>query len=708
MHVHEIGSGLTAWFLRGLQAGRGRPAAVALLVAAAALHLTPQSPLPALRLALFDAYQVWLPRERVSGPVAIVAIDEQSLQAFGQWPWPRDQFAVLIDRIAQREPAAIGLDIIMPEHDLTSPEALARSLPASHAELKKGLAALPTHDSVLAASLRATSVVLGAAGFEVATAATSRGLRVREVAITGASPNPYVRHYPLVLASLPELQAAAQGQALLSADPERGIVRRVPLINTIGDTLVPALSLELLRVGIGAKAIEVETGAGGVAAVTVGDLRVPTQPNAEVWVHFTRFMHERYVSALDVMRGRVEPDALKSKLAIVALTGIGLMDYKTTPRGDYVPGVEYHAQLIESFFDGHFLLRPRWMHWVELLLQLGSGAFLIWAVPVVRPRLATLLGLGMLLLILAAGVASFYWGGLLLDAASVAVGIAVVFGTLISSAFIEADRGQREAQRALQFEREASAKVAGELEAARRIQLGTLPRAEAAFPGETRFELASALEPARAVGGDLYDFFRLDERRVFLLIGDVSGKGVPASLLMSITKALAKSIALRERVELKAVLTQANVEIARDNPESQFVTMFAAVLDADSGLVEYWNAGHDAPLVRSARIGALESAVGGPPLCVLDEFDYPSDRAQLVRGDTVVMFTDGVTEAANGAGELYGRGRLQAVLGRVAPGATAHEVLDQILADLRAFVGAAEPSDDVTLVVVRWLGVSGR
>src|SRR6185436_4057804 len=332
-----------------------------------------------------------------------------------------------------------------------------------------------------------------------------------------------------------------------------------------------------------------------------------------------------------------------------------------------VPGVEYHAQLLESFFDGRFLLRPYWMPWAELTLHVGIGAFLVLAVPAVRPRRATLLAAVIVVLLFAGGLAAFRWGGVLFSPVSALVGVVAVFGVLIASAFIEADRGRREAQRALQVEREASARVAGELEAARRIQLGILPRAEAAFPGETRFELASALEPARAVGGDLYDFFRLDERRIFLLIGDVSGKGVPASLFMSIAKALSKSIALRQRVDLTAVLTQANVEIARDNPEAQFVTMFAAVLDAETGALEYWNAGHDAPVLKSAALGSLESAVGGPPLCVLDEFDYGSDSAQLARGDTVVLFTDGVTEAANGAGEFYGRQRLNALLARVGP-----------------------------------------
>ena len=693
-----------AWVARGLRFGRGRPVAILLLLATLSLNLPEHSPLEVARHALFDAYQTYLPRERLSGPVTIIGIDEHSLRALGQWPWPRSRLAAMIERIAALRPLAIGLDIIMPEHDATSPEALARTLPPGQAALKQALAALPTNDSVLAAALRAAPVVLGAAGFQEATPATSRGLRVWPVTTKGADPLQYVRRYPVVLASLPELQAAAHGQGLLSADEERGVVRRVPLIGAIGDTLVPTLSLELLRVAIGAQSVEVETGAHGVTGVAVGDLRVPTDPHGEAQVHFSRFLPERYVSALDVMRGRLPADMLANKLAIVALTGLGLTDYKTTPRGDYVPGVEYHAQLIESFFDGHFLLRPFWAHAAETALQAAAGLLLIWVVPALRPRAAAFLATAALALLFAAGFAAFRWGGLLFDAGSIALGVAIALASLAATAYIEADRGRREAEQALRAEREAAARVAGELEAARRIQLGTLPQAAAAFPHESRFELASILEPARAVGGDLYDFFRLDERHVFVLIGDVSGKGVPASLFMSITKALSKSVALRQRPDLRSVLTQTNVEIARENPEALFVTVFAAVLDADSGTLEYWNAGHDAPLLKSAQLGSLESAHGGPPLGVLDEFDYGSDRATLFPGDTLVLFTDGVTEAINAAGEFYGRQRLETVLARASADTTAKDLLQMILDDLREFVGAAEPSDDVTLLVLRWHG----
>ena len=699
---------LGAWITRVLRAGRGRPAALVLLAGLSVLICLPEhSPFKPLRLALFDNYQVWLPRPRLSGPVTIVSIDESSLKQFGQWPWPRTRLAELIQRIAAQQPLAIGLDIIMPEHDLTSPEALAAALPAENAALKRELAALPAHDAVLAATMRTAPVVLGAAGFDFATPSTSEVIRAWPVQVKGGDAIRYVHRYPHVLASLPDLQAAASGQALLSTELDKGVVRRVPMLHAVGETLVPALALELLRVATGAAAVVTEVDRNGIAAMSVGDLRVPTQSNSEVWVHFSHFLPERYVSARDVMLGPLNPEVLHNKLVLVALTGIGLTDYKTTPRGEWVPGVDVHAQLLESFFDQRVLLRPRWMPWIELALLVGGGFALIWAVPKVRPRIATLFAVAMFAVLLSAGFALFHWGAVLFDAASVAGSLNIVFVSLLGSVFIESDRERRRAERALQRERESAARVTGELEAARSIQMGILPDAENAFPDEHRFELAATLESARTVGGDLYDFFMLDQRRLFFLIGDVSGKGVPASLFMSISKVLTKSAALRERGDPGKILTQANLEIARDNPQAMFVTAFAGVLDVDTGVLDYWNAGHDPPLRRAAVTEPLASPNGGPPLCVFDDYRYDGDRTRLAPGETLVLFTDGITEANDLAGALYGKQRLTQALQPLPPSATAQDTLAAVRADVAAFIGAAEPSDDLTVLVIRWLGKAG-
>ena len=663
------------------------------------------SPFKGARLELFDKYQSVFPRQRLSAPVTIVDIDEASLKRFGQWPWPRDRMADLITRLSAMGPAAIGLDIYMPEHDQTSPGALASRLPHSMKALSETLSRLPDHDRQLESALRAGPTVLGAAGFSFETLTTSRGMRTAAIATKGGDPLPFVRRFPFVLASLPEFQAAAHGQGLLSVDLEGGVVRRIPLVLAVGDVLVPSLAMEMLRVATGSAAVEVEVGKLGVSEVGVADLRVRTQPDAEVWLHFGKADAARYVSAEQVFNGKAPEDMFRNKLVLIGLSGFGLVDARVTPLGEQVPGVDIQAQLIESLFDGDVLLRPRWMLWVELSLLLAAGVFLVWAVPVLRPRLATMLATLLYVVIFGAGFALFRYAGLLLDAAGIFASLNIVFGSMLGSAFIESDKQRRVAEASLHRERESSAKVAGELAAARRIQLGTLPNAKLLFADEKRFEMSALLEPAREVGGDLYDFFMLDERRLFFVVGDVSGKGVPASLFMAVAKALAKSAALRGASGVGAIVQSTNQELARENPEMMFVTLVAGILDAGSGEFEICIAGHDAPwrVGSGANVDRIDGE-GGPPLCMLEGFAYPSIRSRLAAGDMLCVVTDGVTEAMNAAQGLYGSARLEALLRALRTGTSADELVDAVRRDVEAFVEGAEPSDDLTLLAVRWHG----
>lgn len=681
-----------------VRAGQGRPLAVVLMLALALALLLPvgaDGPLPALRLALFDAYQVYLPRARVSAPVLIVAIDEASLAEYGQWPWPRTLLTALIGEVAGQQPLAIGLDILMPEPDNTSPEALARRLPEG--ALRDALAGLPAHDAMLAARMRAAPVVLGAAGFAHAEAGTSATLRLWPVRLHGAPlASLPVTRFPQAMSSLPMLQQAARGQGLLSVNLEKGVVRRVPLLAKVGDTLAPSLSLELLRVATGVKAMEIEADAGRVRAVTLGDLRVPTEADGTAWVNYSAPAPERYISALDMLRGRTATDALRDKIVVIATTGLGLADYKTNARGDLLPGADTHAQLIESFFDGALLRRPSWMAWAELAAFGLCGGLTVWLLPRLRLRAGAALVTASLAGLFSLGAALFAQAGCLFDAATVTLAYALICVVLLASMWSSAAG-------ALRLARDAAARTAGELNAARRIQMASLPQARSAFPGERRFALDALLEPARAVGGDLYDFFMLDQNRLFFMVGDVSGKGLPASLFMVVAKALSRSIALRGEADMTAIMNRANRELARENPEMLFVTSVAGILDASTGELVLCNAGHDAPR-RIGVDGCVEALrpADGPPLCVMEDFDYPVQQYQLRPGECLCLTTDGVTEAMNAAGELYGQQRLDLVLAR------ADAVPEAIVAALRDDVGrhvdGAEASDDLTLLVLRWNG----
>ena len=338
---------------------------------------------------------------------------------------------------------------------------------------------------------------------------------------------------------------------------------------------------------------------------------------------------------------------------LLGVTGVGLLDYKATPLGEQVPGVELHAQLIEQIFDHDYLIRPSWALWVELAMLAVGAAILIALVPSARVRYSVAAGAGLLAAFFAAGMGAFI-EGVLIDAVWPALGVTAAYSVLIAATLSEADRQRREL-------REAAARSAGELEAARRIQMGLLPDT-AMFDGEPRFALRALVQPARSVGGDFYDCFKLDDRRLFFMVADVSGKGMPAALFMALCKATLKAAVVSGGLEPATAMRRAAQEIARDNPETFFVTVFAGTLELDTGEITYCNAGHEPPYVR--RAGGLYrlSVAPRPPVGVPGSFCFTSESVRLDHGDSLCALTDGVTEAMNEHGELYGAARLEQLL----------------------------------------------
>jgi CHASE2 domain-containing sensor protein/serine phosphatase RsbU (regulator of sigma subunit) len=662
-----------------------------------------------LRLAGFDAYQALAPRVPRSAPVVIVTIDEESLRRYGQWPWPRTWLARLVARLAEARPAAIGLDVLMPEPDRLSPGRLAGILEGLDPAVTRKLAGMPSNDAVLAEALRGRPVVLAVAGVDVPEAVSLAERGVSPVRAFGGDPARFVPRFEGGLHSIAPIEAAAAGRALVSVDPERGVLRRMPMLAAVGPTLMPGLALEMLRVAAGAPAISVKVGRGGLEAVGVAGFAIPTEPDGRVWLHYSRSDARRLVPASDVLDGMVPAERFQGRLVLVGATALGLSDTQSTPVTDRMPGIEVHAQLLECILDGALLTRPPLARAIELAMLAAGGVLLLLAVPRLRPRVSAPLLLGLILLALAGGFLAYRARGLLVDGATPGLGLAVLYTALLAVTLTETESRRRALRRQVERQREAAARLAGELEAARRIQMGTLPRPSMVFPGEQRFDLYARLDPAREVGGDLYDFFFLDPDHLFFLIGDVSGKGLPGSLFMAISKALYKSTALRRHGQVAAMMREADAEISRDNTEGLFVTALAGILDARTGALEYCSAGHEPPflLPRAGRPLMRLTEGGGPPLCAADGFPDDAATRQLEPGDTLCLITDGITEAAAPDGTLYGRPRLEALLGGLAPAASAGEIGEAIRRDVAAFTGDAEASDDMAILVLRYTGPTG-
>jgi serine phosphatase RsbU (regulator of sigma subunit) len=434
---------------------------------------------------------------------------------------------------------------------------------------------------------------------------------------------------------------------------------------------------------------------------------VPTERDGTLRVYFSPHLEQRFVSAVDVLDGRVREAELRGQLVLIGLTGVALQELQNTPLGERMSGSEIHAQLLENLLEGSLLHRPRWARWLEAVLLLGAGGLLLWAMPRWRTYASALLLLGCIALPMALAWGAFRGMHLLFDALTPSLALLLFFGALLLLSLAVATRQGRELQRQMQAQREEGARLTGELQAAQQVQTATLPSPET-LHGDPRVELHALLQPAREVGGDLYDFFMLDDRRLFLLVGDVAGKGLSASIFMAVSKALYKSAMLRAPgSEIGEVMALANAEVSRDNPGGLFVTAFAAILDLDTGALHYCNAGHDNPYrLHASRAEPWRIEDGdGPPLCAVPDYEYRGAHGQLLRGETLCLMTDGIAEAQTSAGELYGHARLERCLRELQhEGAGVRDMVEALHADVAAFAAGAEPADDLTILALRWNG----
>jgi sigma-B regulation protein RsbU (phosphoserine phosphatase) len=252
------------------------------------------------------------------------------------------------------------------------------------------------------------------------------------------------------------------------------------------------------------------------------------------------------------------------------------------------------------------------------------------------------------------------------------------------------------------------ARLEQELDAARRLQMAMVPQSfpepSAAFP----LDLHASIEPAREVGGDLYDFFPTEDGMLCFLIGDVSGKGMPAALFMARAKSLLRITTelMRSRHGAPAgpaeIVARVNRELCQDNNDLMFVTLFFAMIAPASGALEFCNAGHNAPYRLNGKTVEPIEGAKGIILGVRPDAAYATGRLSLAPGDCVYLFTDGVTEAADPRDELFSEQRLEAVL-RAGAGLSAADIVKSVAQAVRDFVGTALPSDDITMLAVRRL-----
>ena len=405
------------------------PLLLAALLLIAGLALADSRAQQALRNFQFDQFQRWRPRSYAPVPVRIVDIDEASLARLGQWPWPRSRMAELLERLTAAGASVVAFDMLFAEPDRTAPQAMA-ALWKLQGPQRAALLALPDHDSVFVRALEKSPSVIGFA-LQPAPRSAPAALPLQKARLVevGQAQPAWLHAFHASVPSLPAFEQAAWGNGALSfvADAD-GLVRRVPLLLQLDQTLVPTLVTEALRVAQGERNLLLHNAGqnSGLAELRIGRLRLPTTPQGELWLHYSAPVAARTLPAWQVLDGALPAGQWAGQMVLVGSSAQGLMDMRFGPLGP-LPGVEVHAQALEQALSGHFLQRPSWARGLEALLLL-LGCTLVGALALGRRALLSAAASLCLLLALAGGAWwAFVAQGLLLDAATPALGLLLTY-----------------------------------------------------------------------------------------------------------------------------------------------------------------------------------------------------------------------------------------------------------------------------------------
>ena len=446
------------------------PVMVAFLVLANALLLRAVDPPGMVRLRdfAFDTYQRLKPRVVPEDmPVRIVDIDEASLAAYGQWPWPRTLVATLVNKLTKDGVAVIAFDVVFAERDRSSLTVIANNLPEAvrDSDLRRMMEALPDNDEVLAEAIARSDVVTsfafdakGMGGPPRREWGFAHNTGEKDTRSVAQMIREFIPEQTGTVRTLPVLEDAGKGNGAVTTEIESAIVRHVPMLFRLAgqreEDLYPALSLEAMRVVQGASTYIVRwSGAQelrsfgartGVGSIRVGKVDVDTDAEGRVALYDSGHRDSRFVSAKDVLKNRVPADKLDGNIIFVGTSAVGLKDLRNTPLQDSVPGVEIHAQVAEQMLSQTFLERPEYADGAEFLYLAAIGFAFVLLLPRLSAGRMALVAAGFIGIGIVVPWIAFAQARLLFDPIYPPATLAAIYVSGSALSFMRAERDRRE------------------------------------------------------------------------------------------------------------------------------------------------------------------------------------------------------------------------------------------------------------------------
>ena len=657
-----------------------------LLVLLIALKIINPSFIKSISYISFDLYQKVFPLEKQDSNVVIIDIDEKSLSKFGQFPWSRNVFAQIIEKVSATEPKAIGFDIFFTEKDKQSPEEIIKAYNLTPNDVVQ-LQNIKGHDEIFREGLEKSNSVIAVLGSIVSSRGTYDRSAKAKFLSKGGDPKEFTYSFPYSIGSLEKLEKSAKGLGSISfLDQTDGIIRSLPLLVRFNNKLYPTMGLEMVRVGDNQKNLYVELNDVGITRISSRPHKIYSDPNGIIWIRYKKSLKNQYISASSVFDGKFDETRFKNKYVLIGASAQGLFDLVKIPLGVTIPGVEVHANVIENILDKSYLVRSPNIYVFEILFSIIVACITFYFSQRIKPKYSLSIFFVSLVSVIIIGFSFFMLRSELVDISYPIFMLTVTFLTGLYFRFVEENKIALE-----NLQKEA--KLLKERELAGDVQ-------KSLFPDISKFEnfIYARNIPAKDVSGDYFDVINVGKDEYYFTLADVSGKGVKAGMYMAKASSTFRTLS-NLSFPLEKVVYLLNNEIVEAKFKGMFVTAVFGKLNIKTGDVTFVNAGHESIMVvdRNKNFEFIKSEL--PPIGIIKYFAESKVKSKTINLNekTFVVYTDGVTEGYLKNGQELGAEGVERIvkgLDVVSP----KNIVDSIAAELNW--GTDKLRDDITCLAL--------
>jgi len=578
----------------------------------------------------YDFYQKAFNRGEVKD-VTIVDIDEKSIAKVGQFPWRRDIYSKILYNLNQHSPRAIAFDIVFSEEDRQNPQDLLSQLQKESDQLIN--VEVPNTNKIFIDSLKQSKVVLPILGEPKDNFVKNNSKPKLRVIAKGDNPKNFIYKYKNKITSLEEINNAASGIGSISLIPNiDGIIRNVPVLYNIDNRIWPSLALETVRVATGQKNLLVKSNKNGIELIKTRKNTIPSDQNGVINIKFKKFNKENYISAIDVINNDFDQKRVENKIILVGSSAQALFDIVKISNGKIVPGVEIHAHIIDNILKNESIVKNIYTQLTENIIFLILVIFLILIPIKIKPKFSIIFFVGSIFVINLSSII-IYQFNFYLDSLFSSIAGTLVFMTSLYFRYLEENSiaiENEKKQSILKKERE----IAGEVQ-------------KKLFPSNKKIEkyIFAQNTPAKDVSGDYYDYYQMNDNEIYFILGDVTGKGIKAGILMANAAAVFRSLAKMSSSVAKTALYMNN-QVKDSSYQSMFITVILGRINLEKKEMEFINMGHEPMMVLDQNFNFEYVKSTLPPMGLMSVKDesFFKTTTMDISDKTILIYTDGVTE----------------------------------------------------------------